>query len=186
MKNDSPRELFDQIVAANRDLRVERTADGEVIVMGPAYTRIGFLNSIMSSELGMWAEGNKTGFAFDSSAGFDLPNGANRSPDTSWVLKSRVLALTPEERNGYFPLCPDFVIELRSDSDRISVLKSKMEEYIENGARLGWLIDPIKRAIFVYRPGVVTQQLDAPFSISGDPELPGFTLSLEEIWNPAY
>ena len=112
-------------------------------------------------------------------------NRAERSPDVSWILRSRVDALTEEEKSEYFPLCPDFVIELRSKSDRLSTLQNKMREYIENGARLGWLIDPLERHVHVYRPNQPALVLEEPASVSGDPELPGLTLDLALIWNPA-
>ena len=117
--------------------------------------------------------------------GFTLPNSAVRSPDASWVSNARYESLTPEEKNSFTPLCPDFVVELRSDSDRLTVLQSKMEEYIANGARLGWLLDPLQRQAHIYRPNAQPQILDNPESVSADPELPGFTLDLKPIWQPA-
>jgi len=186
LKNGSSRKLFNHLVAANPDLRIERTADGEVIVMAPAHSRTGNQNARLTAGLSIWADANGTGQAFDSSAGYDLPNGANRGPDASWVLNERLQALTPGQRDGFLPLCPDFVIELRSKSDRFSTVKAKMQEYIENGAKLGWLIDLLKRSVFIYRPGVAPEHLTEPESVSADPELPGFTLSLNEIWNPGF
>ncbi len=178
------REQYSEICRTNPDLRIERTAEGEVIIMPPAHSRSGEQNVKLTTRLCNWAEQDDTGVAYDSSTGFDLPNGANRSPDASWVLKSRLERLTPEERAQYLPLCPDFVIELRSKTDRKSVLHAKMREYIENGARLGWLIDPIDREAFIYRPESAVEHLLQPATLSGDPVLPGFILDLAVIWNP--
>jgi Uma2 family endonuclease len=123
---------------------------------------------------------------FGPNGTFTLPNGAVRMPDTSWVSNARYDALTDEEKNDYTPLCPDFVVELRSSSDRISVLQAKMEEYMANGARLGWLLDPLQRQAHIYRPGAQPEILDNPETLSADPELPGFTLDLKSIWEPAF
>jgi len=137
----------------------------------------------IASQLDNWAIKDGSGLAADSSTGFDLPNGSNRAPDAAWVLKARIDALTEEERAEYFPLCPDFVIELRSKSDRLPSLKDKMQEYIDNGTRLGWLIDPLTRNVYVYRPGSPVETLANPLTLSGDPELPGFQLDLTPVWN---
>ena len=120
---------------------------------------------------------------YDSSSGFILPNGARRSPDVAWVQRARHDALTAEEKRGFVPLCPDFVLELRSPSDNLRLLQAKMDEYRDNGARLGWLIDPVERVVYVYRPGEATERLDAPLEVSGEPVLPGFVLRLEDIWS---
>ena len=136
-----------------------------------------------------WAEGDGTGEAFDSSAGFTLPNGAVRSPDASWVLKSRLSELPDEQKqHGFALISPDFVVELRSPSDSFAAVRRKMEEYIENGVRLGWLIDTmdIRRRVYVYRPGAEVEVLEGPDSLSGDPELPGFTLDLQFIWERSF
>lgn len=179
----SPKE-YREFVAANPELRIERTSVGEVIVMPPANSRSGSQNMELGRQLCNWALEDGRGIAFDSSTGFDLPNGANRSPDASWVLKSRLDPLTPEERSEYLPLCPDFVVELRSKSDRLSTLQQKMREYIDNGARLAWLIDPIEKRVEIYRPGAAPETLHEPAAIAGEPELAGFTLNLSRIWNP--
>ena len=128
------------------------------------------------------------GEAFDSSGGFILPNGALRSPDASWVLKSRLAELTEEQKDGFPHICPDFVIELRSESDSLASVRRKMEEYLANGTRLGWLIDSIDRRhrVYVYRQGVEVEVLEGPESISGEPELPGFTLDLRFIWEQTF
>ncbi len=178
---------FSELVTANPDLRIERTAQGEVVVMAPAHSRSGLQNAALTAALKVWSDRDRRGRAFDSSTGYDLPNGANRSPDASWVLKSRLDKLTPDQREGYLPLAPDFVVELRSQSDRLNTLKAKMEEYMANGSRLGWLIDPVSRNVFVYRPQQqILEVLSAPSALRGEPELPGFELELEEIWNPGF
>jgi Uma2 family endonuclease len=123
-----------------------------------------------------------TGEVFDSSGGFLLPNGAMRAPDISWVRRERVNALTQEQWERFPPLCPDFVLELRSSTDALRVLKAKMEEYVSNGARLGWLIDPKAKQVHVYRPDAAPEILDNPAVLNGDPVLPGFVLSLSELW----
>ena len=138
------------------------------------------------SSLNVWARTDGSGVVFGSSAGFTLPNGAMRSPDASWVLKSRLAVLTDAEKNSFIPLCPDFVVELRSRSDRLSVLQAKMDEYMANGARLGWLLDPLQRQAHIYRPGAQPEILNNPDTLSAAPELPGFTLALKPIWEPAF
>ena len=180
------REEYRSFVDANPELRVEMTAQGEVIVMPPAHTRTGYQNGEIFRQVSNWALADGRGVAFDSSTGYDLPNGANRAPDVSWVLKSRIAELTPEERFDYYPLCPDFVIELRSKSDRLSTLQAKMREYLANGARLGWLVDPLERSVHVYRAGALPQVLTEPAAITGDPELPGLIVDLTTIWKPKF
>ena len=156
--------------------------------MPPTLPITGNQNAGITARVALWAEEDGSGVAFDSSAGFTLPNGAVRSPDASWILKSRLAELTEEQRQGFWHICPDFVIELRSSSDRLSVLRRKMEEYIENGARLGWLIDPLDPLcrVYVYRPNVSAEVLDRPETLSGEPELPGFKLDLKLVWQPAF
>ena len=179
-------EQFVEFCAQNRELRIERTAEGALEIMPPAFSVTGNQNASVTTDLTIWARQDGSGYAFDSSAGFTLPNGAVRSPDSSWVLRSRLDALTDEDRDGFWRICPDFVIEIRSSSDRLSTLQAKMREYIDNGARLGWLVDPIGRRAYVYRPGAAVEVLDAPQTLSGDPELAGFTLDLSAIWEPAF
>src|SRR4051794_6899262 len=135
------------------DLFFEMTADGELIVMPPTHSKTGVRNARVVRQLDVWAEKNGRGVATDSSTGFVLPNGARRSPDAAWTLNSEIEKLTPESSEGYWHLCPAFVIELRSDSDRLRKLRGKMQEYIENGAHLGWLLDPETRSVEIYRPG---------------------------------
>jgi Uma2 family endonuclease len=167
---------------ANRDWQFEQTAEGDVLIMAPNVAEGGFREASLISQLFDWAQRNGSGKAFGSSTGFFLPNEATRAPDASWVPKSRLRKLTPKQRRSFPPLCPDFVAEIRSMSDRLPVLKAKMEEYRSNGARLGWLIDPFQRTVHIYRPGKPVEVLKNPRRITGDPELPGFVLKLGQIW----
>jgi Uma2 family endonuclease len=176
------REEFYEFCLANRDLRIERTATGEVIVMPPAFSDTGNRNFNLAVQLGIWAEKDGTGLGFDSSAGFTLPNGATRSPDASWIRAEKWNTLTEVEKASFAPICPDFVIELRSKSDTLKGLQAKMEEYIENGVSLGWLIDRKNRTVHIYRLNQEPQILENPESISGDPELFGFQLPMTKIW----
>ena len=175
-------EQFYQFCLANRDLRIERTANGEVIIMPPAFSDTGNRNFKIAVQLGNWAEQDGTGETFDSSAGFTLPNGAIRSPDASWIKLERWNALTEEQKASFAPICPDFVIELRSSSDTLKGLQSKIEEYIDNGVSLGLLIDRKNRKVYIYRPDRELEILDNPETVSGDPELPGFVLRMAKIW----
>ena len=179
-------ELFTAFCAQNRDMRIELTAEGVLEIMPPTFSITGSQNADITVELGIWARRDGTGVFFDSSAGFRLPNRAIRAPDASWVLRSRLAALTAEDKNRFIPLCPDFVVELRSTTDRLSVVQAKMAEYIANGARLGWLIDPIARRVYVYRPDAPVEVLDAPDTLSAEPDLAGFSLNLTPIWEPAF
>jgi Uma2 family endonuclease len=175
-------EQFYEFCLANRDLRIERSASGEVIVMPPAFSDTGNRNFNISAQLWNWSELDGTGLGFDSSAGFTLPNGATRSPDAAWIKLERWNALTEKQKASFAPICPDFVIELRSASDTVSSLQKKMEEYIANGTVLGWLIDRQNRQVHIYRPNRKPEILNAPETISGDPELPGFVLVMAKIW----
>lgn len=179
---DMTEQQFFQFCQLNRDLRIERTVKGDVILMGPAGGGTSARNMKLSTALGNWAEKEGTGIAFDSSGGFNLPSGATRSPDAAWVRRDRLAALTSEEKERFLPLCPDFVVELRSPTDSLSMLQGKMGEYVQDGARLGWLIDAENLQVYVYRPGGPVKQLDHPSQISGDPVLPGFVLDLNAIW----
>lgn len=170
----------------NRDLRIERTAKGTLIIMPSTGRETGQRNSELNGVLMNWAKQDGDGITFDSSTGFNLPNGATRSPDVAWVRRSRLATLTQEEKRKFIPLCPDFVIELRSPSDCLGDLQEKMQEYIDNGARLGWLIDPDNRQVYVYREDCVVECLENPSDISGEPVLPGFTLDLKEILEPDF
>lgn len=177
-------EQFFRLCQDNPDYRFELNARGELIVMPPTGSETGWRNSKFNQRLVNWAEVNGEGLVFDSSTGFTLSNGAKRSPDAAWVRRDRWRALTPEQRREFAPLCPDFVMELRSPTDNLFALQEKMQEYSDNGARLGWLIDPIEKRVFVYRPGQLVEVLDNPASLSGDPVLPGFVLSVQELWEP--
>lgn len=181
MRQISDRE-FSEFCHLNRELRIERTAEGDLVIMPPTGGGTGRRNSRLNQRLANWAEADGTGTTFDSSTGFSLPSGAKRSPDAAWMLLSRWEALTVEEQEEFPPICPDFVAELRSRSDPLETLQAKMEEYLASGARLGWLIDPIQRCVYVYRPGMPVERRENPRQIAGDPLLPGFVLDLEEIW----
>ena len=173
---------FYEFCAANRELRIERTAIGEVIVMAPAFSDTGDRNFKLTVQLGVWTDQDGTGLGFDSSAGFTLPNGAIRAPDAAWIKLDRWNALTEEQKASFAPICPNFVIELRSASDTLATLQNKMQEYIENGAALGLLIDRKHRTVYRYRLNREIESLDHPETVSCDPELPGFVLNMTKIW----
>ena len=170
-----------EFCATHRDLRIEMTREGQMIIMMPVGSEGSHHNLTLSVRFGSWAEADGSGIGFDSSGGFRLPNKAKRSPDAAWVKRERWEALTSKERKKFAPLCPDFVIELRSESDRLNKLQDKMQEYIDNGAQLGWLIDPIEKKVHVYRPDAPIEILANPSEVSGEPLLPGFTLKLAGI-----
>lgn len=173
---------FYDFCQANRELRIECTAAGEVIIMPPTFSDTGNRNIKVSQQLANWADRDSTGEVFDSSTGFTLPNGAVRSPDASWIRRNRWNALTDEEKASFAPICPDFVVELRSASDALATLQAKLQEYINNGAVLGFLIDRKNRTCYIYRPDQPPEVLEHPEVVSGDPELPGFNLQLTKIW----
>lgn len=173
---------FYEFCQANKDWRIERTSDGDIIIMPPTGGETGGRNFDLSVAFGNWAKADGTGKGFDSSTVFSLPNGANRSPDLAWVKFLRWNALTPEERQGFPPLCPDFVVELRSHTDSLSALQSKMQEYMDNGSALGWLIDPFEKKVYVYRPETTVECIDDPVTVSGEPLLTGFELDVRELW----
>jgi Uma2 family endonuclease len=175
-------EQFYQLCQDNRDLRLELTAKGKLIIMPPTGGETGNRNGRLIQQLFNWTDTNGTGIAFDSSTGFRLPNGANRSPDASWVLLERWNNLTPEQQKNFIPLCPDFVVELISPSDSLSAIREKMEEYINNGTRLGWLIDRESRQVEIYRQNIAIEILNSPNTLFGENILPGFLLNLEQIW----
>ena len=174
-------EQFFLLCQHNRELRFERTAKGEILIMPPTGGETGNRNADLTFQLQAWSRQNNLGKAFDSSTGFKLPNGANRSPDASWVKRDRWFALTPEQRKKFVPLCPDFVVELRSPSDALKETQEKMQEYIDNGARLGWLIDPQTRRVEIYRQNQDVEILENPATLSGSDVLPGFVLDLNCI-----
>ena len=173
-------EQLEILAAANRDLRIERTAKGELIVNPPTGWETGNRNGIINQQLFNWTDVDGTGIAFDSSTGFTLPNGAIRSPDASWISKERWQGLTSEQLTTFPQICPDFVVELCSDT--IKSLQEKMIEYRENGAKLGWLIIPQKRQVEIYEPGIEVEKLDNPMELSGVEILPGFVLNLRQVW----
>jgi Uma2 family endonuclease len=175
-------EQFFELCSANRDLRFERSADGELIIMPPVTGRSGYRNIKLSQQLANWVDTNDLGVGFDSSTGFKLPNGADRSPDASWVRRERLEALTEEQKDSFLPLAPDFVVELRSKTDLLKTLQAKMQEYMDNGVRLGWLIDPKSQRVEIYHPGKEVEVLEAPVSLSGEAVLPGFRLDLSSLW----
>ncbi|MCC5600205.1 Uma2 family endonuclease [Nostoc favosum] len=181
LKIDLTDDQFFQMCQKNRDYRFERTASGELLIMPPTGSDTGNRNFDMVVELGIWNKQTKLGKGFDSSSGFTLPNGAERSPDVSWVKIERWNALTPEQQEKFAPICPDFVVELRSRTDSLKELQEKMQEYIENGAQLGWLIDRKNKRVEIYRPGKDIEILDNPASLSGENVLPGFVLHLQQI-----
>ncbi|APB33508.1 uncharacterized protein conserved in cyanobacteria [Gloeomargarita lithophora Alchichica-D10] len=174
---------FISLVQANPDLRLELTAQGEIIAMPPTGSETGRQNSRLSSRFEWWNDREKLGTVFDSSSGFRLPNGAIRSPDVAWIRLKRWQSLSPEERQGFAPLCPDFVLELLSPSDNLTTVQNKMQEYLDNGCQLGWLINSATRTTEIYHPQ--SSVINVPFSItlSGEDILPGFALNLQTLFN---
>ncbi|MBN3949908.1 MAG: Uma2 family endonuclease [Nostoc sp. NMS7] len=181
LKIDLTDEQFFQMCQKNRDYRFERTASGELLIMPPTGSDTGRRNVKISTQLDIWNSESNLGEVFDSSTGFTLPNGAERSPDASWITIERWNTLTPEEQEKFAPICPDFVVELRSRSDSLKELQEKMQEYIENGTQLGWLIDRKNKRVEIYRPGKDVEILENPASLSGENVLPGFVLDLQQI-----
>ena len=173
---------FLEFCGLNRDLRIERTAEGRLSIMPPTGFETSDRNSEISTQLRNWAKQEGSGRTTDSSGGYRLPNGAIRAPDASWIREDRLATLPPGATRGFLPLCPDFALELRSHTDRLATVQAKMVEYMDNGAQLGWLIDPSDRTVYIYRPGKAVERLRAPASLSGDDVLPGFELLLGEVW----
>jgi Uma2 family endonuclease len=173
---------FYEFCRTNPDLRIERNAHGEVIVMSPAFADTGNRNGRIFAQVFNWAEENGNGETFDSSSGFTLPNSATRSPDTSWIQSDRWNKLSPEEQASFAPIVPDFVIELRSSSDTLKGLQDKMQEYIDQGVRLGLLIDRKNCIVHIYRPNLEPELLRNPEFVSCEPELSGFELKMAKIW----
>ncbi len=174
-------EQFYELCQANRDLRIERSANGELIIMPPTGGETGNRNIKIAFQLEAWSSQNDLGIAFDSSTAFKLPNGAERSPDASWVRRDRWDNLSAEQKRKFPPLCPDFVVELRSETDSLKTLQDKMQEYMENGTRLGWLIDPKTQQVEIYRSGRGVE-IVKNLGISGENVLPGFMLNLKQIF----
>lgn len=175
-------EQFEQVCRDNPDLRLELTSTGGLIVMPPAGSKTGKRNFNLSRQFGVWVEKDGTGIGFDSSTGFTLPDGAVLSPDVSWVRREKWDALTEDDQERFARLCPDFVIELRSRWDTLKGQQEKMRQYLDNGTRLAWLIDPRNRRIYVYRKGEGVEVLTDGEIVSADPILPGFVLQLTELW----
>jgi len=179
-------EQFMAFCSQNGDLRIERSAEGDLIIMSPVKGDGGIKGAELTRQVGNWAISDGTGRAYDSSGGFTLPNGAERAPDAAWVSRSRLAALTGEERERFLPLCPEFVVELLSATDRLATVKNKMKEYMANGAQLGWLLDPKRRRVYVYRPGLPEERPDNPAALAGDPLLPGFVLDVQRVFDATF
>ncbi len=173
---------FFQLCQDNRDLRFERNSNGDIVIMPPTGGETGNRNSAITYQLYAWNLQNKLGVTFDSSTGFKLPNGADRSPDASWIPLKKCNNLTPQQRQKFLPLSPDFVIELRSSSDNLKTLQNKMKEYLDNGTKLGWLINPQDKQVEIYRQGKEVEILEHSTTLSGEDVLPDFVLDLEAIW----
>lgn len=179
-------EEFFELCQEADPLRLERDPNGKIIVMPPAGSYSSNRSLQIASQLFSWAQQADRGTAFDSSGGFTLPNGATRAPDAAWVAEHRLKSLSTETKEKFLPLAPDFAVEIRSQNDTRSGLETKVEEYIDNGARLGWLIDPYEETVTVYRGDGSTDEFDSPVTLSGESVLPGFECDLERIWDPSY
>lgn len=173
---------FYELCQLNGDFRIERNAVRELVIMSLTDAETSQRNFEIIGQLGIWTKQNVTGVGFGSSGGFTLPNGAVRSPDAAWIKRDRWEAIPPELRKKFAPICPEFVIELRSESDRLQVLQDKMQEYIDNGTQLGWLIDRKQHRVFIYRPNIAVEQLDNPKTLYGESLLLGFVLDLSQVW----
>jgi len=175
-------ERFFKFSQDNRDVRIEQNAKGEIIIMPPTGAETGDRNAEITTQLRIWAKKDKRGKTYDSSTGFKLPNGAKRSPDASWILKERLKDFTAKQLQRFLPICPDFVLELSSRTDSLKDLQEKMDEYMENGARLGWLLDSKSKRVLIYRPNQAIEVLKNPATVSGESVLVNFELDLREIW----
>lgn len=175
-------EQFYKLCETNPELKLERNAQGDLIIMPPTGGETGKTNSNINAQIWFWNEQKQLGEVFDSSTGFTLPSGADRSPDVSWVEKSRWDALSKEQKEKFIPLCPDFVIEILSPNDSLKKTQDKMQEYIDNGCRLGWLINRKKQEVEIYHPGEDIEILKSPQTLSGENVLPGFILNMQKIW----
>lgn len=175
-------EQFFTFCQQNRNYQIERTATGEITIMPPTGSETGNRNFDLIVQLGIWTRQNGTGIGFDSSAGFTLPNGAIKSSDAAWVKLEKWQNLTPEQQQKFAPICPDFIVELRSPSDNLQTLKDKLQEYIDNGTSLALLIDRKNRQVYIYRPNLQIECLDNPSTINCQPLLPGIILNLSTIW----
>ncbi|MDB9535766.1 Uma2 family endonuclease [Dolichospermum planctonicum CS-1226] len=166
----------------NRHFSIERNQIGDLFIMSPTDSETGQRNFNLIGELGIWTKQDGTGVGFGSSGSFTLPNGAVRSPDAAWIKRTKWEIIPAEKRKKFAPICPEFVVELRSENDSLSTLKEKMQEYIDNGTQLAWLIDRKQRQVFIYRPNCAVEELDNPQTLTGEDILPGFVLDLSEIW----
>ena len=173
---------FEDLISANRDSKFELTATGELLIMSPTGGETGNRNFELYIDLGNWNRTKGLGKAFDSSTVFQLPNGAKRSPDLSWITLEKWNALTPDQRRKFLPICPDFVVELVSESDDLKEIEEKMQEYLDNGLGLGWLMIPKTRQVQIYRPQQTLEILESPLSLSGESVLVDFVLDLTPIW----
>jgi Uma2 family endonuclease len=173
---------FEDLISANRDSKFELTATGELLIMSPTGGETGNRNFELGGQFWLWNREKELGKAFDSSTGFQLPNGAKRSPDLSWIAMEKWDSLTPTQRRKFLPICPDFVVELVSESDDLKEIEEKMQEYVDNGFGLGWLIIPKTRQVKIYRPQQATEILESPMSLSGESVLVDFVLDLTPIW----
>lgn len=176
-------EQFYQLCQENQDVQLERNAKGEIIVMHPSGGETSKKNSVLNLQVGLWNEQTQLGEVFDSNGGFSLPKGGDRAPDLAWVKKERWDSLTPEQKEKFIPLCPDFLIELLSPSDSLKKTQEKMQEYLDNGLRLGWLINRKTQQVEIYRQGQDVEILESPATLSGEDVLPGFVLNLQKIWS---
>lgn len=173
---------FEELCRNHSDLKFEMSAKGELIIVPPTSPESGWRNTDLITEVNLWSRKNKTGIVFDSSTMFTLPNGAKRSPDVSWMTKEKWENVSPSERRKFSRVAPDFVIELLSPTDNLTDAQEKMEEYIENGVRLGWLIDPLEQKVHIYRENGETEILENPETVSGEVVLRGFELNVRQIW----
>jgi Uma2 family endonuclease len=175
---------FWKVCRENPDWRFELSAEGDLAIMPPSGGESGARSGRVTAQLIRWADLDGSGVVFDSSTGFELPDGAIRSPDAAWVARAQLAQLTRSQKQKFIPLAPDFVVEIKSPTDSMRVLQAKMREYIANGTRLGWLIDPQERTVYVFRPHTAVRRINSPATLSGDPVLAGFTLDLRRIWEP--
>jgi Uma2 family endonuclease len=173
---------FYHLCGQNPDLKFERNPDGELIIMPPTGGETGKNNATLIARFVIWNETYNLGIVFDSSTCFRLPQGGDRSPDISWVRQDRWDTLTPEEKRKFPPLCPDFVLELLSPTDKLATTQAKMREYLNSGTQLGWLIDPENRQVEIYRPDQEVEIILAPSELSGEHVLPQFMLNLAWLW----
>lgn len=182
--DDAPmdRDAFFRFCRSNSELRVERDAEGNIIVMAATGTETGGRNASLTAQLYVWSKRGGTGKSFDSNTGFELPNGATRSPDAAWLTLEKWDLIPSDERQRFARICPDFVIELRSPTDRLDLLTAKMEEYLENGTKLGFLIDPVEETVTIHRSGMEPVLMRRPSTLSAEPEMPGLVFDLEDVW----